>query len=72
MPRVLEDGTPNHYSIRRLKQKLGTKSVPTGEVELHGAIGYALRPPRTGDADAPPGSADANDRSASTRAGWHG
>ena len=45
VPRVLEDGTPNRYTIRRLKQKLGTKSVPTGEVELHGALGYALRPP---------------------------
>jgi hypothetical protein len=44
---VLEDGSPNRYSIRRLKQKLGTKSVPTGEVELNGALAYALRPPRT-------------------------
>jgi hypothetical protein len=43
VPRVTEDGTPNHYSVRRLKQKLGTKSVPTGEVEFHGALGYALR-----------------------------
>ena len=30
-------------TIRRLKDKLGTKSVPTGEVEFHGALGYALR-----------------------------
>ncbi|HEX6423912.1 MAG TPA: acyl-CoA dehydrogenase family protein [Acidimicrobiales bacterium] len=43
VPRVLDDGSPNRYSIRRLKQKLGTKSVPTGEVEFHGALGYALR-----------------------------
>ncbi|MGH9113242.1 MAG: acyl-CoA dehydrogenase family protein, partial [Acidimicrobiales bacterium] len=43
VPRVLDDGSPNRYSIRRLKQKLGTKSVPTGEVEFDGAIGYALR-----------------------------
>jgi hypothetical protein len=43
VPRVTDDGTPNHYSVRRLKQKLGTKSVPTGEVEFHGALGYALR-----------------------------
>ena len=29
--------------MRRLKPKLGTKSVPTGEVEFEGAVGYALR-----------------------------
>src|SRR4029453_8285372 len=45
VPRVLEDGSPNRYAIRRLKPKLGTRSVPTGEVELHGALGYALRAP---------------------------
>ena len=32
-----------HFTIRRLKDKLGTKSVPTAEVEFHGALGYALR-----------------------------
>src|SRR2546430_15128733 len=44
VPRRLEDGSPNHLSMRRLKDKLGTNSVPTGEVEFHGALGYALRP----------------------------
>src|SRR3954468_16479567 len=44
VPRELEDGTRNHITMRRLKPKLGTKSVPTGEVEFHGALGYALRP----------------------------
>src|SRR5205823_7172075 len=34
---------PNNYTMRRLKPKLGTKSVPTGEVEFDGALGYALR-----------------------------
>lgn len=47
LPRYLEDGTRNTYSMRRLKQKLGTRSVPTGEVELHDALGYALRPRRS-------------------------
>ena len=56
VPRVLDDGSPNRYSIRRLKQKLGTKSVPTGEVEFHGALGYALRA-RGGDRE--PSSSDA-------------
>src|SRR5262245_35766169 len=43
VPGHLEDGSRNHFSVRRLKQKLGTRSVPTAEVEFHGAIGYALR-----------------------------
>jgi acyl-CoA dehydrogenase len=43
VPRELEDGSRNKISIRRLKTKLGTRSVPTGEVEFHGALGYALR-----------------------------
>lgn len=44
VPRHLDDGSRNHYTARRLKPKLGTRSVPTGEVEFHGALGYALRP----------------------------
>ena len=43
VPHYLDDGSPNNYSMRRLKQKLGTKSVPTGEVEFDGALAYALR-----------------------------
>jgi hypothetical protein len=51
VPRELDDGTRNRIVMRRLKPKLGTKSVPTGEVEFHDAIGYALRPRRgTGEA----------------------
>lgn len=46
VPRYREDGTRNSYTMRRLKPKLGTRSVPTGEVELTDAIGYALRPRR--------------------------
>ncbi|MFN8037216.1 MAG: acyl-CoA dehydrogenase family protein [Acidimicrobiia bacterium] len=48
VPRYLDDGSRNHYTARRLKPKLGTRSVPTGEVELHGALGYALRPRTAG------------------------
>jgi acyl-CoA dehydrogenase len=43
VPRELDDGSRNAMRIRRLKDKLGTKSVPTGEVEFDGALGYALR-----------------------------
>ena len=46
VPSHLEDGTPNRFTKRRLKPKLGTRSVPTGEVELDEALGYALRPRR--------------------------
>jgi acyl-CoA dehydrogenase len=40
VPRVLPDGTPNGFHMRRLKPKLGTVGVPTGEVILDGAIGW--------------------------------
>lgn len=42
MPRVLPDGTRNTYRIRRLKDKLGTRSMATGEVELNGARAFAI------------------------------
>ena len=50
VPKRREDGTRNGISMRRLKPKLGTKSVPTGEVEFHDALGYALRATPGGDA----------------------
>jgi acyl-CoA dehydrogenase len=42
MPRRLEDGSPNHYRIVRLKNKLGTRSMASGEIKLEGAIAYAV------------------------------
>ena len=42
MPRHLDDGSPNHYRIVRLKDKLGTRSMASGEVKLEGAIAYAV------------------------------
>jgi acyl-CoA dehydrogenase len=36
------DGDLNDQLYRRLKDKLGTISVPTGEVELRGATGYLI------------------------------
>ncbi|HEX6476131.1 MAG TPA: acyl-CoA dehydrogenase family protein [Acidimicrobiales bacterium] len=50
VPRELDDGTRNHIVMRRLKPKLGTRSVPTGEVEFRDALAYALRPRRAGEA----------------------
>ncbi len=42
MPSTLDDGTPNHYRIVRLKDKLGTRSMASGEIKLEGAIAYAV------------------------------
>src|SRR3981189_2890291 len=42
MPRFLDDGSPNHYRIVRLKDKLGTRSMASGEIKLEGASAYAV------------------------------
>jgi acyl-CoA dehydrogenase len=36
------DGRPNGFRIRRLKDKLGTRAMATGEFEFDGALGYAI------------------------------
>jgi alkylation response protein AidB-like acyl-CoA dehydrogenase len=41
LPRYRDDGSLN-YHIRRLKDKIGTRSVPTGEVELQDSEAYLL------------------------------
>ena len=40
VPRHLPDGSPNGFTIKRLKPKLGTVGVPTGEVSLDGAMAW--------------------------------
>jgi acyl-CoA dehydrogenase len=42
MPRRLEDGSRNSYRIVRLKDKLGTKSMASGEIIMDGAIAYLV------------------------------
>jgi alkylation response protein AidB-like acyl-CoA dehydrogenase len=42
VPSLLEDGTPNGIHIRRIKDKLGTRSVPTGEITFERAIAYQV------------------------------
>jgi alkylation response protein AidB-like acyl-CoA dehydrogenase len=42
VPKILENGSRNAYSIHRLKDKLGTRSLATGEVTLHGAQAYLV------------------------------
>jgi len=41
VPRLL-DGSPNGFSLRRLKYKLGTRSMPTGEFEFDRALGEPI------------------------------
>ncbi len=42
LPRQLPDGTPNHYRIVRLKHKLGTRSMASGEIRLEGAVAHLV------------------------------
>ncbi|MFC3477023.1 acyl-CoA dehydrogenase family protein [Halobacterium litoreum] len=48
VPHTKPDGSLNDQTYRRLKDKLGTRSVPTGEVELAGATGYLVGEPENG------------------------
>ncbi len=47
VPRRHDDGTLN-FTIRQLKDKIATRSVPTGEVELRASEGYLLGTAETG------------------------
>ncbi|MGH7781271.1 MAG: acyl-CoA dehydrogenase family protein [Candidatus Binataceae bacterium] len=42
MPRHLENGDRNRYRVARLKEKLGTRDMASGEVVLEGAVAYHL------------------------------
>src|SRR5713226_2451505 len=42
VPNTLDDCTRNAYIINRLKDKLGTRSLATGEVTLNGALAYQV------------------------------
>jgi acyl-CoA dehydrogenase len=42
LPKVLEDGTRNAYRIVRLKDKLGSRSMASGEIVLEGAEAYLI------------------------------
>lgn len=48
VPTHLEGGEPNPMRIRRLKEKLGTCGVPTGEVDLTGTWAEEVAPPPEG------------------------
>ncbi|WP_133129305.1 acyl-CoA dehydrogenase family protein [Legionella yabuuchiae] len=42
VPQTLPNGSPNHYRIRRLKQKFGTRSMATAEVDFEHALTYPM------------------------------
>ncbi len=42
LPKTRRDGTPNAFRILRLKDKLGTRSMASGEIRLEGAEGYII------------------------------
>lgn len=42
VPRRLDDGTSNGVYIRRLKDKLGTRSLATAEIDLHDAVAFQV------------------------------
>jgi acyl-CoA dehydrogenase len=42
LPRRLDDGSLNHYRIVRLKHKMGTRSMASGEIKLEGAVAYLV------------------------------
>ena len=48
LPRHLEDGSRNVYRIVRLKDKLGTRSMASGEIVLDGATAYLIGDARSG------------------------
>ena len=48
VPARAPDGAPNRYRIRRLKDKLGTHGLATGEIELEDAHAVEVAPPPDG------------------------
>ena len=66
VPRILPDGSANGFTIKRLKSKLGTVGVPTGEVAPGRRPGLAGRWPGRGRVDA--GRSTASDARATAAA----
>lgn len=47
IPRVL-DGVPNGFALRRLKEKLGTRGMASGEIDFDGAVAWPIGPVEDG------------------------
>ncbi len=48
LPRTLPDGGANHLRIVRLKDKLGTRSMASGEIRMEGAVAWLVGDPGAG------------------------
>jgi alkylation response protein AidB-like acyl-CoA dehydrogenase len=48
LPKELPDGSRNHYRMVRLKDKLGTRDMASGEIRLEGAIAHLVGDPQRG------------------------
>jgi acyl-CoA dehydrogenase len=48
VPRVLPWGTLNDFKIRRLKEKLGTRMMASGEIDFEGACAWSIGPVESG------------------------
>lgn len=48
VPRRLEDGELNHFRIRRLKDKIGTRAMASAECDFNGTVAYHLGPEEDG------------------------
>jgi hypothetical protein len=48
VPRVLPDGARNGWTINRLKEKFGSRSMATGEVTYDGAVAWLVGDPARG------------------------
>lgn len=44
IPRLLDDGSTNGFYLRRLKDKLGTRTLASAEVDFRDAVAYAVGP----------------------------
>jgi len=44
VPRLLDDGTTNGFYIRRLKDKLGTRTLASAELDFQDAVAYPVGP----------------------------
>ncbi|MFP4600005.1 MAG: acyl-CoA dehydrogenase family protein [Persicimonas sp.] len=48
VPRQLDDGSVNNFTVRRLKDKIGTRSMASGECDFRGALAYHMGEPKDG------------------------
>ena len=44
VPKYLPDGSRNNYTLRRLKEKLGTRTMASAEIDFDGALGIHMGP----------------------------